>query len=81
MSAGPIVSAPTTATATATAAETPIAERKGRPTMTSPTSAVMTVMPAKTTADPAVAVARAAASSPSMPSRTFSRNRESRKRE
>ena len=41
-----------------------------------PTSAIITVSPAKTTADPAVARARAADSSGSMPSRSWSRCRD-----
>ena len=65
-----------TAMATPTAAATPMMLRKGMPATDRPTSAIITVMPAKTTAEPAVATARATDSSGSMPSRSWSRCRE-----
>ncbi len=58
--------------ATATAAAMPIVVRKGMPAKPKPMSAMSTVMPANTTADPAVPVARAADSSGSTPARTWS---------
>ena len=65
--AGSSVSAMSTATATVTAAATPIWPRNGMPTTVSPASAMMTVSPANTTAEPAVPTARPAASSGSRP--------------
>ena len=62
--------------ATATAAAMPMVVRNGMPATDRPTSAIITVSPAKTTADPAVARARAADSSGSIPSRNWSRWRE-----
>ena len=66
--------------ATPIAAATPIVVRKGIPATASPHSAMITVSPAKTTADPAVATARATDSSGSMPSRSWSRCRETMNR-
>ncbi len=74
--AGTRVRAMRTATATATAAAMPIVDRNGMPATDNPTSAIITVSPANTTADPAVARARAADSSGSRPSRSWSRWRE-----
>ena len=54
--------------ATVTAAAMPMTARNGMPATDSPVSATMTVTPAKTTADPDVALARAAASSAGSPS-------------
>ena len=54
--AGSKVSAISTATATVPAAASPITDRNGIWTTTRPTSAMITVSPAKTTALPAVAV-------------------------
>lgn len=59
-----------TAMATATDAAMPIVVRNGMFAKPRPMSAMSTVMPANTTADPAVPVARAADSSGSIPSRT-----------
>ncbi len=58
------------------AAATPIVVRNGIRATASPHSAMITVSPAKTTAEPAVATARAADSSGAMPSRSWSRCRE-----
>ena len=66
------VTAIATATATDTDAAIPITVRNGIPAKPRPISAMSTVTPAKTTADPAVPVARAAESSGSMPVRTWS---------
>ena len=66
-SAGNRVVATPIAMSTATAAPTPITERNGMPTTSSPSSAMMTVTPAKTTALPAVPTAIAADSSGSSP--------------
>ena len=55
--AGSRVSAAATATATPTAAAKPITLRNGIWATASPQSAMITVVPAKTTADPAVAEA------------------------
>ena len=74
--AGSRVSASTTSKATVIAAKMPITDRKGTPEMLSPTSAMITVRPAKTTADPAVPIERAADSSTSMPAASWSRCRE-----
>src|SRR5699024_11067822 len=52
--AGIIVREMSTATATAPEAPTPMMVRKGMPARESPSRAIITVMPAKTTADPAV---------------------------
>ena len=65
--AGSKVSAMRTAIATVAAAAMPIWARNGIPTTLSPASAMITVSPAKTTADPAVPAARPAASSGSRP--------------
>ncbi len=62
MSAGSSVMATRTATATVTAAATPISVRIGMPTTLSPVRAMTTVRPAKTTALPAVPTARPMAS-------------------
>ncbi|CAH0151096.1 hypothetical protein SRABI128_00545 [Microbacterium sp. Bi128] len=70
--AGVRVSPMHTAIATATEAATPIVVRNGMPAKLRPMSAMSTVMPANTTADPAVPVARAADSSGSIPPRTWS---------
>ena len=72
MIAGVSVTAMSTATATAAAAATPSAVRKGMPATESPTRAMITVSPAKTTADPEVAVARAMDSSTGSPARSCS---------
>ena len=65
-----------TATATVTAAATPISPRNGMPTTVSPASAMITVSPANTTAEPAVPTARPAASSGVAPSASSLRYRE-----
>ena len=70
--AGERVSATSTAIATATDAAMPIVVRNGMFASDSPMSAMSTVTPAKTTAEPAVPVARAADSSGSTPTRTWS---------
>ena len=74
--AGSRVNAISTAMATPIAAATPMVVRKGIRATASPHRAMITVRPAKTTADPAVATARAADSSGSIPSRSWSRCRE-----
>ncbi len=61
--AGSSVMAMSTATATVAEAASPIWPRMGMPTTVSPASAMMTVSPANTTAEPAVPTAVAAASS------------------
>src|SRR5947207_2136986 len=63
-SAGSRVTATRTATATTAAAARPIERSSGMPTTDSPASAVITVSPANTTADPAVPTARPAACGP-----------------
>ena len=68
--AGVSVSPMHTAMATATDAATPMVVRNGMPAKPRPIRAMSTVMPANTTAEPAVPVARAADSSGSMPPRT-----------
>jgi hypothetical protein len=75
-SAGSSVMATSTATATVPAAARPMTARNGMLTTASPASAMTTVMPAKTTAEPAVPTARAAASSGARPSTRFCRCRE-----
>ena len=65
--AGSRVSAAQTATATPTAAATPITVRNGIWATASPQSAMITVVPANTTADPAVAEAWARDSSTPIP--------------
>ena len=62
--------ATSTAIATATEAAIPMVVRNGMPAKESPMRAMSTVTPAKTTAEPAVPVARATDSSGSTPSRT-----------
>ena len=74
--AGTAVSATRTATATATAAATPITARNGIRATTRPQSAITTVVPAKITALPAVAIAWAADSSASRPSTSWLRCRD-----
>ncbi len=71
--AGIAVTATAIAMATPSAAATPMIVRKGMPATNRPMSAMMTVTPAKTTAEPAVAVAMAAAFAGSTPSRSSSR--------
>ena len=66
--AGSSVRAISTAIDTVPAAAMPITVRNGMLTTSRPTRAMTTVAPANTTALPAVAVACAAASRPSMPS-------------
>ncbi len=78
--AGSRVRATRTATATATAAATPMTDRKGTSATPSAARAMATVAPAKTTADPAVPVAWAAASSWVWPSAMRSRWRDRTKR-
>ena len=68
--------AATTATATASAAEAPMMLRNGSPTTKSPSSATITVTPAKTTAFPAVPTAIAADSFGSSPAASWVRWRE-----
>ena len=68
--AGVRVTAMATAIATATDAAMPMVVRNGMPAKLRPMRAISTVMPAKTTADPAVPVARAADSSGDIPART-----------
>ncbi len=72
-SAGSRVTATSTATATVPAAARPITVRNGMPTRASPASAMTTVPPAKSTAEPAVPRARPAASGGGTPSRTCCR--------
>ena len=69
--AGSSVSAISTAMLTVPAAAMPMAVRNGMLTTSRPTRAITTVAPANTTALPAVAVACAAASRPSLPSARF----------
>lgn len=76
MSAGSSVSAMTTANATVIAAKMPITVRNGMLATLRPSSAMNTVNPANTTADPDVPTARPADSSGSRPSRSWSRWRE-----
>jgi hypothetical protein len=66
--AGRSVTAATTATTTATAAAYPMVPTNGIPDASRETRAITTVPPAKTTAPPAVAVARAIDSRTSIPS-------------
>ena len=68
-SAGSSVSAASTATTTATAAIRPIVVTSGMLAIASETSAIVTVQPAKNTAPPEVAAARAIDSLMSSPSR------------
>ena len=75
-SAGSSVTAAATATRTANAAATPMTLRNGMPTTSSPSSAMMTVSPANTTAPPAVATDSAALSSGSCPRASWVRWRE-----
>ena len=65
-----------TAIATPTAAAMPMIDRNGMPATERPTSAIITVIPANTTAEPAVATARATDSSGSIPAPSWSRWRE-----
>ncbi|CPU66567.1 Uncharacterised protein [Mycobacteroides abscessus] len=65
-----------TASPTPTAAATPMTVRNGMPATPRPTSAIMTVRPAKMTAEPAVATARAVASSTLRPVASSSRCRD-----
>ena len=65
--AGSSVSAMTTAMPTPTEAATPIVVRKGMPATARPLRAIITVRPANTTAEPAVATASATDSSASIP--------------
>ena len=65
--AGNSVSAPSTATITAIAAISPIVVTSGMPATASDASAIVTVAPAKNTAPPEVATARAIDSSTSRP--------------
>jgi hypothetical protein len=65
--AGTSVSATSTATITAPAAASPILLSTGMPTTISPASAITTVRPAKTTADPAVPTASETASTAGSP--------------
>ena len=65
--------------ATASAAAIPMVVRNGICATLSPTSAMMTVIAANTTADPAVAIDRAADSSGGMPCFTWSWWRETMK--
>ena len=74
--AGSRVSAISTAMATPTAAATPMVLRKGMPATDNPQRAIITVIPANTTAEPEVATACATDSSGSMPSCSWSRCRE-----
>ena len=76
MSAGSRVRATTTAHPTPTAAAMPMTDRNGIWATPRASSAMATVAPAKTTADPAVPVAWAAASSTSTPSASRSRCRD-----
>ncbi len=71
--AGTRVSAISTAVSTVPAAARPIAVRNGTPTRLSPASAMTTVAPANSTAEPAVAVALATDSSSSSPSASCDR--------
>ncbi len=78
--AGTRVTAAAMAMKTATAAPTPMTERKGMPTTSSPSRAMITVTPAKTTALPAVPTAIAADSSGSSPRASWPRCRDRMKR-
>jgi hypothetical protein len=71
-SAGSSVMAASTAIATTSAAVYPSVVTSGMPTIASDSSATITVHPAKTTAPPELAVARAIDSRVSMPSRRCS---------
>jgi hypothetical protein len=73
--AGINVTAMAIATSTVPAAASPMTVRKGMPTTDRPARAMTTVMPANTTAPPAVALARAADSSTLCPSARFWRCR------
>ena len=73
MNAGSRVSASITSKATVTAPKTPITVRNGTLEMLRPTSAITTVRPANTTAEPAVPTERAADSSMSIPVASWSR--------
>ncbi|CAM5553226.1 hypothetical protein SGLAM104S_03167 [Streptomyces glaucescens] len=79
-SAGSRVTATRTAISTVAAALRPITVRKGMRTTASPTSAMITVVPANTTALPAVPTARPADSRGSMPWASWVRCRDSTKR-
>ncbi len=72
-SAGTSVTAMSTAMATVPAAVRPIFVSIGTLTTARPASAMMTVRPAKTTAEPAVPTARPAASARSRPSEISAR--------
>ena len=78
-SAGTIDREIITAIATAPEAPMPMTVRNGMPARERPRRAIITVSPAKTTADPAVAVARPAASWGSRPSARSERARETMK--
>ncbi len=69
--AGSSVAAAKTATTTAIAAVKPSVETSGMPAKASEQRAMITVKPAKTTAPPAVATARAIDSLSSIPSRSW----------
>ena len=71
--AGRSVVAASTATATEIAAVKPRVVTRGIPATASEQSAITTVVPAKTTAPPAVATARATDSSTSSPSASWRR--------
>ena len=73
MMAGSRVMAIETATKTANALAIPMVERNGMPTTKSPSRAMITVMPANTTAPPAVATDCAADSSGSIPAASWFR--------
>ena len=79
--AGSSVSAATTATPTAADPTAPIMVRKGMPATLRPSRAIITVMPANTTAEPAVPRARPTDSGTEIPARSWSRWRETMKRE
>ena len=74
--AGSRVRATATATSTVPAAPIPMTARNGMPTIDRPHSAMITVRPAKTTAEPAVPVARAVDSSGSIPAASWVRWRD-----
>ena len=79
--AGSRVRATTTATRTAAAAQSPMIVRKGMPVTDKPTRAIITVIPAKSTAEPDVAMARPVDSSGTTPSANCWRCRDRMKSE
>lgn len=79
-SAGSSEMAMSTAIATVPAAASPMMVRNGIPTTDRPASAMSTVSPANTTAEPAVPVARPIDSSMAIPARSWFRCRDTMNR-